>query len=150
MVLSGTPKAVPFQSRWLLLLFECLASHCIKVYRRGGSAGLALIPELAEASQVFLAQLALELPIPDRLADDFTGSGVFSRFDGGFECGDLLPGEGDADFLHVGHDGDSDPQGRVGVNFATLCRSIANIFCIDALRVQSDGINQQLFPVPPA
>jgi hypothetical protein len=59
---------------------------------------------LSQALQVFLAQFTLEQPVADRLVDDIACGGVFAGFDGGFECSDLLAGQGNTDFLNVGHE----------------------------------------------
>ena len=62
-----------------------------------------MISELAEAAKVFVAEFAFELPVAEGLANNLAGGGVFSGFDSGLEGGNLLAGEGDADFLDVGH-----------------------------------------------
>src|SRR5208282_6789350 len=66
-------------------------------------AGLARIPQLLEALDVLLAKLAFELPIAQRLADDLACGGVLAGLDGRPKGGDLLAGQGDTDFLNIGH-----------------------------------------------
>src|SRR5208283_1033105 len=67
------------------------SARSVKIRRRGCAAGLALIPKLTQASQVFLAQLSFELPVPDCFADDLAGGGILASFDGGLEGDNLLP-----------------------------------------------------------
>jgi hypothetical protein len=57
----------------------------LEVNRNGSPTFLAAIPKLAEPLQVFLAQFALELPIPDCLAHNLAGGGVFACLDGSLE-----------------------------------------------------------------
>jgi hypothetical protein len=54
---------------------------------------------LPEASDLLLAQLALELPIPQGFADNLTGGGIFAGFDGSLERGELVACHGNIDFL---------------------------------------------------
>jgi len=83
----------------------CFAPRRFKVDRRSRSAGLALVPHLAQALHVFHAQLALELPVAECLADDFAGGGVFAGFDGGLQSANLLSGQSDTDFLNIRQSG---------------------------------------------
>jgi hypothetical protein len=55
-----------------------LAPSRLEAGRHGGSADLAFIAELAQALQVTLTQLPLELPVPDRLAHNLAGGGEFA------------------------------------------------------------------------
>src|ERR1700730_18239892 len=81
-----------------------LPSHLVEIKRHCRAAGLALVPQLPEASDVLLAKLAFELPIADCFADDLACGCIFAGFNGGLEGGELLAGQGDADFLDIGQD----------------------------------------------
>src|SRR5207253_2174256 len=87
-----------------------LSSQLAKIQRSSGAAGFALIPKPTKSLEVFALMLALELPIPHRLADDFAGGRIFSRVDGGPKRRDLFGGQRNADFRDIRH---SSLSGRV-------------------------------------
>src|ERR1041385_5120988 len=72
------------------------AAQCLHIKLAGVAAGSAYIPQPAETVDVFLAQLALELPIAHRFADDLAGGGVFAGVHGRLERGGLLAGQRNA------------------------------------------------------
>ena len=77
--------------------------HALEVDGFCGTAGFAFSPQFPQALDVFPSQLALELPVPNGLADNFAGGRVLSGIDCGLEGAELLGGESDADFLDSGH-----------------------------------------------
>src|SRR5271154_6263820 len=76
-----------------------LPSQFVKVERLRGTAGLA---QAAEAFDVFLAQIAFELPIADGLPHDLARCRIFTGSDGRFESRELLARQGDAHLLDIG------------------------------------------------
>src|SRR5208337_2639254 len=80
-----------------------LASQFSEIQRLCRTAGFAFIPDLAQALDVFLAHLLLQLPIAERLADNLAGGRVLAGLDRRLERLDLLSGERDTDFTDIGH-----------------------------------------------
>ena len=78
----------------------CGSEGALDIERLCQAAGLALVPQLPEAFDVFLAKFAFELSIPNGL----TCGCIFTGFNGSFEGGALLSGQGNADFLDIRHD----------------------------------------------
>ena len=81
-----------------------LLSQLLEIKRLRRAAGLALIPKMPEAFDVFLTKLTFELPVANGFADDFACGCIFSGFNRGLQDGELLSGHGNTDFLDVRHD----------------------------------------------
>ena len=78
--------------------------YAFEIEGTGGTAGFSLVPQTTEAINILLANLALQLPVANRLTHDFTGRRIFAGVNGGLDGGDLLSRESDADFLDFGHE----------------------------------------------
>jgi hypothetical protein len=71
--------------RSFLQTFPRFPTQLVKGQWLGWTARLSLLPYLAKAFNVFLAQFAFELPVADGLANNLAGRGIFTRFDSGLE-----------------------------------------------------------------
>jgi len=113
LVLSGTRQS-----------FSGFLASCVKIRWRGGTAGLALVPEVAQTSQS--SSRSSRLNCQSRIASRTISLVVaYSPVSTAALRRQSAPRQGDADFFNIGHGGTS---ARHGALFATSCLSIANIY----------------------
>jgi hypothetical protein len=81
----------------------CFLPQSVEIHRHRSAASLASIPRLTEPPDVFLPQLASELPFPHGFADDLASGSVLTGIDGSAQRSHLFAGKGNAYFLDFGH-----------------------------------------------